>query len=118
MTDERPSLFDTTRPAPPEGVAPERRFDGETYVADRDCVRLTGQWRRVATVMCDGEWHTLAAIARVVEGSEAAVSARIRDFRKAKHGRYEVEREFVHAGLWRYRVVDAARLRAALKSDD
>lgn len=85
-------------------------FDGETYVAPRDEVRLTGQALRVFKVMKDGQWRTLAQIARETErfdshDSEAAISARLRDFRKDRFGAHTVEREHVTKGLFRYRLL-------------
>lgn len=84
-------------------------FDGHTYIADHDCVRLTGQWERVFGVMQHGEWLTLHEITRRVgRGSEAGVSARIRDLRKRRFGGYTVERRRrgdPKAGVHEYRLV-------------
>ena len=82
-------------------------FDGETFDFDRDAERLTGQLDRVRSVMRDGRWRTLAEIAARVEGSEAGVSARLRDLRKPRFGGLTVEREYVERGIWRYRVLPA-----------
>ena len=43
--------------------------------------------------MLDREWRTLAEIARGVQGSEAAVSARLRDLRKPRYGGHTVNRK-------------------------
>jgi len=67
-------------------------FDGETYIPELDKVRLTGMLGRVYEVMKDGNWHTLRQLSEKVRGSEASVSARIRDLRKEKFGGFEVER--------------------------
>lgn len=80
-------------------------FDGESFDAERDAVRLTGQLHRVKALMADGHWRTLREIADAVGGSEAGVSARLRDMRKARFGGCEVERAHVTNGLYRYRVV-------------
>lgn len=80
-------------------------FGGETYDAQQDEARLTGQLGRVWDVMKDGQWHTLAELAARCDGSEAAISARIRDFRKPKFGGLTVESQRVKAGLWHYRLV-------------
>lgn len=90
------------------GVGP--LFDGETFDPYRDGARLQNALGRVALVMKDGKWRTLEQIAEAVkdtgfEISEAGISARLRDFRKAKFGSHVVERERVSGGLWRYRVV-------------
>jgi hypothetical protein len=60
--------------------------------------------RRVELIMRSGDWFTLAELASYANGSEAGVSARLRDLRQPKHGGYIVERERVSGGLWRYRV--------------
>lgn len=82
------------------------RFSGTTYDPNQDQQRLTTQYNRVFERMCDGEWHTLAELAEYSNGSEAAVSARVRDMRKQRFGAHTVERERVPGkkGLWRYRL--------------
>jgi hypothetical protein len=80
-------------------------FGGSTFDAERDGERLQGQLARVAQVMVDGDWHTLPELAQKCGGTEAAISARIRDFRKAKFGGHTVQREYVERGLWRYRLI-------------
>ena len=88
-------------PDPPKAKA----FDGETYVAERDYERLSGQLKAVFDLMQDGRWRTLGEIRESVEGSEAAISARLRDLRKPKYGAHEVQREHIERGLYRYRMV-------------
>jgi hypothetical protein len=84
-------------------------FDGSTYDREIDGARLKGQLARVWGVMFDCGWYTLAEI-RSAAGSvdsEAAVSARIRDFRKDKFGSFVVEsrrRQGADAGLWEYSI--------------
>lgn len=82
-------------------------FGGKTYDEQQDESRLTGQLGRVWDVMVDGQWHTLAELANRCGGSEAAISARIRDFRKPKFGGHAVESQRVKQGLWHYRLVAA-----------
>ena len=79
--------------------------DGVTFDAERDAERLSSQRVRVLALMLDGEWRTLGQIATAVQGSEAGVSARLRDFRKSRFGGYQVERQRVTGGLWQYRVL-------------
>ena len=93
-------------------LPPDRAFDGETYDPLLDHVRLSGQLQRVFELMADGRWRTLADIAEVAGGSEAACSARLRDLRKGKYGSHEILRDRIGGGLWRYRLVrddEAAR---------
>lgn len=79
-------------------------FDGKTYNPNLDRVRLGRQMSGVLRAMNDGGWWTLAHLAEIAGGSEAGISARVRDLRKMGH---TVERERVAGanGLWRYRLV-------------
>lgn len=68
-------------------------FDGSTFDAALDTVRLSRQAQLVFDLMRDGQWRTLAEITRAIgSGSEAGVSARLRDFRKPKFGGFVVDR--------------------------
>jgi hypothetical protein len=82
----------------------ERAFDGKTYEPERDFERLAGQLQKVRVFMSDHQWHTLKQIQSVCGGTEAAVSARLRDLRKEKYGSHNVERRHVDKGLFEYRV--------------
>lgn len=82
-------------------------FDGRTYDAARDGKRLNTQLEAVRRVLSDGRWRTIAEIRRELTGwgidaSEASISARIRDLRKAKFGAYQVGRRYIEDGLWAY----------------
>ncbi|HXJ59418.1 MAG TPA: hypothetical protein VNU68_22470 [Verrucomicrobiae bacterium] len=99
MTD----LFNYSAPALPSPPK-ERAFDGKTYEPDQDHARLKGQLWRVFQLMSDGKWRTLTEIAEQAGGSEAGVSARLRDLRKEKYGSREIERKRVDGGLWCYRM--------------
>jgi len=81
-------------------------FDGHTFDPALDGTRLRTLLMRVHRLMHDGEWRTLARIVMAVGGSEAGVSARLRDLRKAKWGAHTVERKRHPEadGLWLYRV--------------
>ena len=84
-------------------------FDGETYDHDADFERLDSQLERVRYLLTHpvGQWWTLSDLKEQAGGSEAAVSARIRDLRKPKFGALDIQSErFGHkkAGLWHYRV--------------
>jgi biotin operon repressor len=83
-------------------------FDGETYDPERDGERLSTMLRAVQLQMSDGRWHTLAELSLKVGGSEAAISARLRDLRKPRFGGHTVERRYVDRGLWEYRYIERA----------
>jgi hypothetical protein len=80
-------------------------FDGSTYDHCRDSARLGHELGRVWSVMLDGRWRRLTAIAIAAQSPEASVSARLRDLRKERFGSHTVERRYVAAGLWEYRVL-------------
>ena len=81
------------------------KFDGATFDPARDGARLTGQLERVKGIMADGAWRTLAELAALVDGSEAGVSARLRDLRKVKFGGHQVDRRRRgDGGLHEYRL--------------
>jgi len=82
-------------------------FDGRTYDPLLDERRMETQLLRVAALMADARWRTLAEIVASVGGSEAGVSARLRDLRKHRFGARNVERRRrgeTCAGVWEYRV--------------
>lgn len=80
--------------------------NGATIAEDETAPkRLTGQAQRVWECVKGGQWWTLADLSREAKGSEAAVSARLRDLRKPEWGGYTVEREHLGNGIWRYRVL-------------
>ena len=82
-------------------------FDGETYDPDLDHVRLTGQLKRVHSVLSDARWHTLRGISIRAEAPESSCSARLRDLRKDKFGAYIVDRkrDSINKGTFLYRLV-------------
>ena len=82
----------------------ETRFDGSTFEPAIDGARLKGQLQRVYNAMADGEWHTLRQLSEVASGSEASVSARLRDLRKTKFGSHTIARKRLDGGLWVYRM--------------
>lgn len=83
-------------------------FDGRTYDRNRDRARLNSQLLTVRHAMLNpaGKWWKLADLARQLNFPEGSVSARIRDLRKVKFGRWQVEsRRTPSGGTWEYRVV-------------
>jgi len=75
-------------------------------ITPKDEKRLGRLLDRVRDLMANGAWRTLREIADACGGSEASVSARLRDFRKAQNGSLTVERRRVTDGMWEYRVSD------------
>lgn len=83
-------------------------FDGATFSPILDGKRLTTQFDRVRALMLDGGWRTLQEVAAIAGGSEAGVSARIRDLRKPRFGALVVERRRRgdgKSGVHEYRLV-------------
>ncbi len=84
------------------------RFDGDTYEPAHDKARLSTQMERVKLLMSDGGWRTLQEISDAVDGTEASVSARLRDLRKERFGSFVVAlraRGDRANGLHEYRVL-------------
>lgn len=94
VADFPDDLLSWTPPEPPQ-------FFGESYVMGRDGKRLNAQTARVHKAMKDGQWHTLSQIALLTGDPEASCSARLRTLR---HHGFEVLREYLENGLWRYRM--------------
>lgn len=93
-------------------------FDGRTYDAAHDEKRLTTQLKGVLEELRAGGWRTLAQLAAAVGGSEAGVSARLRDLRKQKFGSHDIEGRRVAGGLWEYRLRRSDVARPALPARD
>lgn len=79
-------------------------FDGDTIDHEQDHGRLAAQLLRVKSLMLDGRARTLAEIAAVTGYPEGSISARLRDLRKEKFGKYTVEKRRIGNGLFSYRV--------------
>lgn len=90
------SLFDFDRPD----------FDGSTFDEQLDGRRLDTLMGRVFTFMRDGQWRTLPTIAEHCGGTEASVSARLRDLRKGRFGAHTVNHRRLpgDSGLWEYQL--------------
>ena len=90
-------------------TTPALLFDGATFDPAQDAERLTSQLERVRDLMLDGRWRTLKQITRAVRGSEAGVSARLRDLRKSRFGGFTVNHQHLGGGVWVYQVIAPAR---------
>lgn len=86
-------------------VPPPGDRGGSTYDPWLDRIRLNRQANDVWHAMRDGKWHTLHSLSEQTGHPEASVSARLRDFRKARFGRHTVQRERITGGLFMYRLV-------------
>ena len=84
------------------------KIDGATFDFARDSVCLTGQLLAVYKLMQDGQYRTLRRIAEAVGGSEASVSARLRDLRKPRYGKLKIDRRAVAewSRLYEYALVN------------
>lgn len=88
-------------------------IDGFTFDPKLDGKRLKGQHERVFALMSDGRFRTVPEIVKTLRQlwgknySETGVSARLRDLRKTKFGKYIVDSRRVgdpRNGLHAYRV--------------
>ena len=78
-------------------------FDGPG-IEPQDVQRLGTQLEAVRRIMRTGRWVTLAELAAATGGSEAGVSARLRDLRKPRFGSMRIDRRRVGGGLFEYRM--------------
>ena len=87
----------------------QHELDFETAMRTRlKWRRLQGQSLQVFRLMSDGETRTLAELRKLTGYSDSAISARLRDFRKAEFGAHTLILEL--AGLrgarwYKYRLV-------------
>lgn len=98
-------LIHPAEPEPCKRCASEGHRDGETYDPELDHARLNGLALEVWDLMSDQGWRTLERISRATAGSEASVSARLRDFRKPRFGGHTVNRRRLTNGTFEYQVV-------------
>ncbi|TNF82069.1 MAG: hypothetical protein EP299_01735 [Acidobacteria bacterium] len=86
--------------------------DGDTFDPEKDEVRLNKQMKVIYNVIADGGWYTLERISTraIYYGANrsipiASVSARLRDFRKARFGGHTVDRRRTDVpGMFEYRL--------------
>lgn len=84
---------------------------GITFDRKRDLSRLNAQAARVYAVMQSGEWLGLQEIHDIILSTTGhddplqSISARTRDFKKEEFGGFQVDKRFVHRGLWQYRLI-------------
>ena len=71
--------------------------------ADRK--KRTSQRQGVWATIKSGRWIDLYDLRARVKGSDAALTARIRDLRKKAHGKHKVLCERFADGVYRYRLV-------------
>jgi hypothetical protein len=88
-------------------MSPAPLFGGVTYDPALDKDRIAQQLIRVFETMKDGTWRTLQEIALLTGDPPQSISARLRDFRKAKFGGFLVLRQRRpgipgEAGVWEY----------------
>ena len=83
-------------------------FNGDDYQPARDDERLRGQILRVFNAMKDGEWRTLEQIANITGDPQASISAQLRHLRKDRFGAFDVRKQYVRNGLYRYKLAGVA----------
>lgn len=93
-------------------------FGGVTVEPLCDEVRLCKQYRRVFSLMVDGEWRTLQEIQESTDDPQASISARLRDFRKRRFGAHQVDRRRRGddiRGCFEYRLVPNSKCRVVVE---
>jgi hypothetical protein len=71
-----------------------------------DRERLARQRIKIWDLMRDGKARTLSEISQAVNAPEASVSARLRDFRKARYGGHTVNKVHLGHGLYSYWLIE------------
>jgi hypothetical protein len=97
----QPDLLSWT-PAPQSILGPR---DGITYDEAKDRKRLDKQSQACWQFMADEQWHVPREIESATGYSWASINARLRDWRKEKHGGHTVLRERLSQGLFRYKLI-------------
>jgi hypothetical protein len=94
----------TNNPYDYVGVNSGAHFDGSTYSPELDHKRLTGMLHRIYAVLSNGRWYTLRELSQLANGTEASISARLRDLRKVRFGSHTIDKKREANGLWRYKM--------------
>lgn len=84
-----------------------QQFSGQSYQHELDFIRLSTLQAAVNNLMRDGEFRTLGEIQQKIgRGSEASISARLRDLRKPPYSLVVEKRRRGNPllGLFEYRV--------------
>ncbi len=74
------------------GIFDKPRFNGPDYIPELDDKRLTGQIKRIYTLMSDGSWRTLREIEIATLDPQASISAQLRHLRKERFGGHTVNK--------------------------
>jgi len=80
-------------------------FDGPSYEAQYDQVRLMGQIKDIYEYMKNGHWRTLGEIEAATGYPQASISAQLRHLRKDKFGAHQTHKRRkgpLKSGLWEY----------------
>ncbi len=91
----------------------ELRFNGADYTPRLDQNRLTGQIRRIYSLMQDQQWRTFDQIAEKTHDPTTSISAQLRNLRKQRFGGHTVNRRRVDgdptSGLHEYQLIPNPR---------
>jgi hypothetical protein len=85
-----------------------------TWDEQRDGARIAKQRDDIWNAIRDGNWYTLSQLEQTTGHPQSSISARLRDFRKARYGSHRIERGYVDRGLWQYRLADNVQIEMAL----
>ena len=69
------------------------RFNGSDYIPEFDQERLTGQIKRIYSLMIDGKWRTLNEIENTTSDPQASISAQLRHLRKERFGSHIIQKQ-------------------------
>lgn len=83
-----------------------QRFDGSDIVPERDNNRLGKQILDIYNLMKDGKERTLNEIHKLTGHPEASISAQLRNLRKSRFGSHDIQKKYIHNGLYTYKLVE------------
>lgn len=92
------------------------RFNGSDYIPEFDDKRLTGQIKRIYSLMIDGKWRTLSEIESITNDPQSSISAQLRHLRKERFGSHILNkrrRGDRHSGLFEYQLLKSEELVSA-----
>lgn len=97
-----PTRWEATKASPP-------LVNGPGYIREFDEARIKGATKLVFDLMKDKQFRTLSQIHRAInKGSEAGISATLRNFRKERYGLHTVNRRRTgdpKNGLFEYQLI-------------
>jgi hypothetical protein len=100
---------------------PETETFGSAFDKSRDGARIRYQHERIRDwMLAQSAWRSLSEMRAALGYPESSISAQLRHLRKARFGRYRVEKRRRHGvrGTWEYKVLPPEKLEARSLFDE